>query len=78
MSFLDNIAVVTMGHLNTVKLYHPCLHDHLCYTCNTCVVFVGVLHVEKYMCITCVADICVIRMCYTCNACVGYAPVLHV
>ncbi len=27
------------------------------------------------MCITCVADTCVLHMYYMCNTCVGYAPV---
>ncbi len=39
---------------------------------NTCVVSLGVLHVYKYKCITCVADTCVIHMFYMCNTCVGY------
>ncbi len=37
----------------------------------------GVLHVYKCRCITCVADTCVIHMFYTCNT-GGYAPALHI
>ncbi len=37
----------------------------------------GVLHVENYRSITCVADTCVTHMFSTCNTCVGYTPALQ-
>ncbi len=53
-----------------------CLHGQLCYSCNICVL--GVLHIQKYMCITCVTDTCVILMFYTCITCVCYTPVFNI
>ncbi len=47
------------------QTFFPLL-SQLCYACNTCVVFVGVLHMYKYMCIP-----------YGADTCVGYTPVLH-
>ncbi len=35
----------------------------------------GVLHVYKYACSTCVPDTCVIHMLYTYNTCVEYTTV---
>ncbi len=52
-------------------------HGQLCYSCNACVVVLGVLHVYKYRCITRVVHTCVLHMFYTCNACVGYIHLLH-
>ncbi len=55
------------------------LHDHLCYTCNICVVCLDILHMYKYRYITCIADM------YTCNThillynrCVEYTCIKHI
>ncbi len=47
-------------------------------SCATPVIHVlGIIHVYKYRCITCVADTYVIQMFYTCKPYIGYSPVLH-